>query len=461
MSLNTNFKNFILKSVSKNSDSFDDRFCDDLCEDILQYLPLKDKLRRECVSKQFQRTVFQKQNEIVLGLNGGRRLPSHHEYYNPNLLRLKYPSVYAVLEEMDPQLEVLAFKSCFHKPIESLLKKCPNIQSIDLTRIETNNNEISKQIFQMITKYCNHLNEFNVLWFDLNEYKSQEFCRMFGSKLRNICGFCLKNICDLNIIKLFPNVQSFYLDTKLFQLDHIRQLNLNLLKQLTIYGREEKECVIREVLQKFPNIRHLSLCIKIFNEKSVFNVFKDSPLLQYLIELKIWIIGDRSAVFIINCLTQMAKKCPNLKRIEFKFSFEIILKNISDFEELMSSLKAFLHLKRLYICLKFMSGLEFDKIFSFKGFPQQLTHLSLGFNSEIKLNESHLKDLDINLPNLQYLKIKNMFDTTVEGVTQLSNILIRLTRLETIVLAFDPEVDFQPIREKIIEKCPKIRRIQI
>ena len=34
-----------------NKKSFSDRICDDLCEEILQYLPLEDKLRLQCVSK--------------------------------------------------------------------------------------------------------------------------------------------------------------------------------------------------------------------------------------------------------------------------------------------------------------------------------------------------------------------------------------------------------------------------
>ena len=49
---------FESKEDNYRKDSFEDRFCDDLCEDILQYLSLKDKLRLEFVSKQFQRTVF-------------------------------------------------------------------------------------------------------------------------------------------------------------------------------------------------------------------------------------------------------------------------------------------------------------------------------------------------------------------------------------------------------------------
>ena len=38
------------------------RICDDLSEEILQYLPFHDKLKFECISKKFQRTIFTKQN---------------------------------------------------------------------------------------------------------------------------------------------------------------------------------------------------------------------------------------------------------------------------------------------------------------------------------------------------------------------------------------------------------------
>ena len=38
--------------------SFSERICDDLSQVLLQYLPLKDKIRLQCVSKQFQRTIF-------------------------------------------------------------------------------------------------------------------------------------------------------------------------------------------------------------------------------------------------------------------------------------------------------------------------------------------------------------------------------------------------------------------
>ena len=57
---------FQSKDDKYRRDSFDDRFCDDLSEVLLQFLPIKDKLKLECVSKQFQRTIFQNISELNL-----------------------------------------------------------------------------------------------------------------------------------------------------------------------------------------------------------------------------------------------------------------------------------------------------------------------------------------------------------------------------------------------------------
>ena len=45
-----------------------DRFGDDMCELILSYLSLEDKFRFECVSKQWNRCVFEKHFELDISL---------------------------------------------------------------------------------------------------------------------------------------------------------------------------------------------------------------------------------------------------------------------------------------------------------------------------------------------------------------------------------------------------------
>ena len=468
MSLNKNFQNLNLKSVSKNRDSFDDRFCDDLCENILQYLPLEHKIRLECVSKQFQRTIFQRQNEIILQLR--YRESFWWEYsYKPNVLRLKYPTQYRVDIEMDLQLEVIAFKSCYHKPIESLLKKCPNIQSIDLNRFHENNNQISKLLLQLINKYCNHLIEFNGISLNTNECESQEFCLKFGSKLKELG--CFDYLWDsshdllpfVKEVNLFPNLQSLKLETHRFHLDQILRIDFKSLKRLAIDCRESKEYMVRELLKKFHKISHLRFDFKeVSYEKSFFNAFKDLPLLLDLIELKISTDYRKKSDFIIDCLKLMAKKSPNLKRIQFIYC--IILENISDFEQLMSSLKAFPQLKRLDISLEFMCGFEFDQIFLSKGFPQQLTHLRIYFEFDIgfpsnKPFKFNFKDIDIYLPKLQYLIIKNRFGIEEEWVKQIVQNVSRLSRLVTIHIGIDRPKYYPIFHDKFIENCPKIRTI--
>ena len=50
-----------MKTIIKEIHS-SDRVCDDLCEVILKYLSLEDRLKLECVSKQFQRTRHSSRN---------------------------------------------------------------------------------------------------------------------------------------------------------------------------------------------------------------------------------------------------------------------------------------------------------------------------------------------------------------------------------------------------------------
>ena len=259
MFLNKNFQNLNLKSVSKNSDSFDDRFCDDLCEDILQYLPLKHKLRLECVSKQFQRTVFQKQFTITLFSH----LLSNHK--------------------ISQQMKDKVFERHYLKSIESIMKKCPNLKILFLVRIYS---RIFKSILPLIIKYCHNLIDFSVFihpWSvsELNE----EFLQKFGSKLKYIrCGQ------DIDF-SMFPNVYTLdkygMFDSYISRFpEYILPLNLKNLKELNLFLYEENIHLFREVLQKFHKIRHLGLHLCNDVQNLAFYALKESPVLQNLIKLR-------------------------------------------------------------------------------------------------------------------------------------------------------------------------------
>jgi hypothetical protein len=52
--------------IDLRRDSMSDRICDDLCEILFTYLSFWDKIKFGCISKQFQRYVYIKQNAIEI-----------------------------------------------------------------------------------------------------------------------------------------------------------------------------------------------------------------------------------------------------------------------------------------------------------------------------------------------------------------------------------------------------------
>ena len=421
-------KNLFPKSVSKNSDSFDDRICDDLSEVLLQFLALIDKLRYECVSKQFQRTTFVKKYEII--------------------------SDWAVV--MDDQIcdEIKdKYYESYIKSFELVVKKCKNIQKLKLF---LENNRIFKSILPLITKYCHNLIEFSASLYDMtNPELNEEFYLKFGSKLKYIrCGD------DLN---RFPNLHSTgkysQFDPPPF-LENILPLNLKNLKELNISLTEENIHLFPEVLQKFRKIRHLGLRVESNNQNAVSNGFKESAVLQNLIELKYNQRSGQNGNNFFDSLKELAKKFPKLKSIAFEW---LLVNDFSDLRQQLSPLKAFPELKRLNLELLFLIP-QNENEFSLKPFEelQNITHLEIWFKHfEKPLNEKILTNIDKYLPKLQYLCISPKIITQEEEVEQMADSLSNLSSLHTINLCLGYFPIPQLMRAKIAEKCRKIRNINI
>jgi hypothetical protein len=136
--------------ISLKRDSFSDRVCDDLCEVLLSYLSFEDKIRFECVSKQFQRYLYNKQNSLEID-----------EYY----ARRKYKSNVLLIN--------IAQNNRFnYKAFGSVLKKCKFIININFNCIKT------QELIELIIKYCIHLKS---IAFNFNEI-SDELIEKFGLK---------------------------------------------------------------------------------------------------------------------------------------------------------------------------------------------------------------------------------------------------------------------------------------
>ena len=489
-------KKLCLRCDSQNRQSFIDRFSDNMCEEILQFLPLKDKLRLQCVSKQFQRTVFKGQYELYINI----WCRAHHKSFLENKMSRKIYHNYYYIE--DERMD--SFKT--------LLKKCPNITSIslnwDFCWFDVSKIVALNAVFRQIIENCNNLSEFIVLNdIELHISILDEFHQKFGQSIKYLRfdGNFNRRLIELN---RFPNIEKIYIDCDIHNQSIIPQLKLDKLKKLKIALGRCEEHMLKTVIDNFPTLTHLDVYVSSDKvENSYFKSLKNISNLKHLIHFKLEIQCMDSNKRFCRLLKQMANNCKMLKSIDCLFN---ISEENSDIRQLLSKLKAFPALKRLNLRLTTNSlwirrvllkqsvfpndessdtsssedyvtfssdssedrmstgqDMNIDQYFSlfsfklFKGFSN-ITHLKLCFGwKRLTLKESKLKDIDINLPNLRYLEIKYPFDTTPLGMTQMADILSRLSRLETLKLKFKSGVDLKPIEEQITEKCRKIKEIKI
>ena len=202
-------------------------------------LSLEDKLRLECVSKQFQRTVFRRQYELHINVR-------EEKIYLSDTIRSKCIEV--------------QFNS-----FEALLKKWPNITSIELEK-EPNTNCYLKipfhslqvnEVFRHIIENCNNLSEIKVLNdIVLNESNFEEFHQKFVQKIKSLTT--LREIFDLNH---FPNIEKIVISNVQGHsiIPYLKSPNLKQLDLVVCQGQEHK---LQTFINNSPKLTHLKILIK-------------------------------------------------------------------------------------------------------------------------------------------------------------------------------------------------------
>ncbi len=127
--------------IGYNCNSFD-RFGDDLCQLLLSYLTVKQKLRFECVSKQWKSLIFNKQQKLIIN----------------------YINLYQYSEILR---KILVLKN--NSIIKCLTKKFKFINELKI------NFGVSFQLLEIIVKNCLHLKKINVNFGDYFERKGLYF----------------------------------------------------------------------------------------------------------------------------------------------------------------------------------------------------------------------------------------------------------------------------------------------
>jgi hypothetical protein len=448
-SINNNNNN----KIDLKRDSFSDRFCDDLCEVLFIYLSLEDKIKFECVSKQWQKLVFNKQYSIGI-------------------------KEYGIQMKNDLDNLLITFSECIkhfnYKAFESVLKKCKFINNI-IIDFNYFNDINTEQVLQLIIKNCNHLKSITFDFNKISDQLMQKFGQKFGQKLHEI-SFIDGNESNDNIIKyakllrLCPNLVSlgdkYSTHLSLF-VDSNELLLPKLIKVKTTVQSKGDIKLFETFAKTYANsLKNISLqtesnLIHRLNQNETNFLMKQIIYLKNLNHLELWLDfkGNSSEEF-INNLKAIAIHCNQLKSFNFK----------------VSKTKPLLH-KYIFNCLGFYKSLNHLEL-SFIYFGQQNNQISCESLEELKLlinlkvenlkmKDIFFEDIDKHLPQLKRLDITvDNFIITDKAMNSLS----KLSKLQSIKIRCPEDIyeetdDILPFITDIgllnvINNCSQINSIE-
>jgi hypothetical protein len=408
----------ILKNRKK---SFDYRICDDLCEVLLSYLSFEDKIRFECVSKQFQRCVFVKQ--FVIDLNDNKFL------LNENQIN--------------------------EKAIEIVLKKCQNITALLLTSSQF----FTQNTLKLITKYCLHLKE---IIFDINGI-NEETIRQFGE----ICGQKLEKIYFADrekdtkdnkyktLIKLCPNLRQLFR----VKINDFIEIFLPQLKEVLIldpfvgFGYKES---IELLVNKYKNQMNCLYLRTAFEDIDIPEVQSFEAIARFETLEELTLIEDMFPVF-SDYMESIANNNKNLHKIYYR----IRNSNTLYANRVFNKLKNLQNLKHLvlYMC----ANIYGDEQITTKSLSdcKQLQKLSLMHSN---ISDNFFENIHIYCPQLKSLEIC-LKSGTVEITDEAMKSLAKLKHLKHLNLLRFPHkyLGFHLITDTgllyLIEKSPQINSI--
>ena len=380
----------IKKDYPKNSF---DRFGDDLTELILTYLTFEDKVRLECVSKQWRRLVYNKQFVIEI---------SDKTYYSENDKNNSLEKLYRRFgnrRQLDEQ------------SVESVLKKCPNIKKVIIL------GEVSSEVLSLIGQYCTNIKSLSFL-IDLIE--CLDFFPNYGHKLEELIiqeFYDYWNTDDIRrVLELCPNLKKVQCNRVLGYMNEDKDFlpKLEFVGNIIISSEEVNELKI--LSDKYSQtMKTLELSFNYISYEEMKTCFECIVRFENLKELKLKLLFDTITEPIDDCLSLIGQKCNKLLKLHLSIYFHL---SISDkFFHIFTQFKA---LKKLKIILYFNTVLS-GSVECFKH-CKQLIDVYISYK---ELREDFFANIAKFLPKLQSLNIytsKRYSDSFINSFLQMKDI---------------------------------------
>jgi hypothetical protein len=381
-----------------SKDSFE-RYGDDFCELILSYLSITQKFEFECVSKQWQRLIFNKQFSLLVKISG--------EY-----CALDFDAIDRLWHKKNRPFYKL--NSVW---FETVLKKCKFIKHLQIKRISgALINLDDGNIFDIISDNCLYLKEFIVEtgFACISDETLIKFMDKCCKKLKVISSDCFDNQQMKDILIKCPEIIFVcFGDISVF----IESVNENFLSKLT--GVEIKEFTFNELkifVEKFKiNLKDITIDFGSEKVKRCIEFNESLLLLSKFVnleKLKILEICFESLIINVEYLQIIANKCKKLENLTLNIRCIKFPKNIDVFKVFAN----FAGLKKLDLAvskgyssssLEYLSGLE------------KLTHLYI---AGMKLNENNLEFTNQYLPRLKFIQLNNIREFNENSLKYISKL---------------------------------------
>ena len=359
-----------------------ERFGDDLTEQVIQYLWFSDKVMFECLSKQWQRLVYNKQMEIDLNL------------YTD--LKERKNTLFRLIRNVDNRGNLISSPLFYYKVdiqlLESLLKKCQNIR-----RVHLNINQNGKEL-ELITKYCRRVTKLMV-YEDCSEDCLMSFATKHGMWLQEFAMYdCMNELPDYlkRFLLMCPNIKKidinlcYHFDSIIDESDSMPKLEV--IKEVNIFDSK----FLKILNTKYgKSLKGLRIVFNDFSSKELKKGFALISQFESLESLELGFDFLESKSTIEECLKLLANKCTKLTELRFKTP------PLSKISRIFFSFADFLSLERLVLdfgniknklegsvdCFEHMTGLK---------------HLSITYS---QLTEDFFANIQTILPNIRFLDI--------------------------------------------------------
>ena len=275
-----------MKVYAKNSF---DRFGDDLTELILQYLTFEDKVRLECVSKQWQRCVYQRQTVIEIrgskpSTESLKNLFKRNEYFQPLLDR---------------------------ESLESVLKKCQNITKFSCDFI------IDSSVLSLIGQYCPHIKSLTYRLY--NDETVLSYFRMYGHKLEELTLFGHSKQIK-NILEMCSNVKTIsfsYLNSNILNEEKEILPKLEHIKTNILINNTRHRKISKYFVDKYSKtMKTLNVILVFMTTEELKTCFECIARFENLKELKLEFKQLNFKQPIDDCLSLIGQKCNKLLKLD-------------------------------------------------------------------------------------------------------------------------------------------------